>query len=382
VSPASRPADRPGVLHVVADWGIPSERFVIDLVTSTTQTRPAVVCGRRHPWPEAAVEVPVTALQPTAGRVPYRYRKYLIRALTAGVVARRRSKLLHAHFGYWAAHTAAVAQRLRLPFVVSLHGYDLLVMAAREPELDKVRRADLVIVPSAFLGEHAVAHGFPRDRIRVIPSGIDVDSYPYQPRALGADGQVRVTFAGRFVPKKGVLDAVRAMAIVHAGGQQLTCRFVGYGPQEEQLHAAIAQQQLPAEIVDGREPGAVRRALLETDLLLTASQTAEDGDAESLGLVNIEAQACGIPVISTAHGGIPDAVSPDAGVLVPERDVDALAHALRELAAAPQRWPAMSQAGRAHAERKFRLSDRVRDVEEQYAAVLHARGRQVPRNRP
>jgi colanic acid/amylovoran biosynthesis glycosyltransferase len=372
----------PGVLHCVADWGIPSERFVIDLVASTTQTTPAVVCARRHPVPGRNVTVPVTALMPVAAHLPYRYRRYAIRAFASAVAVRRRSKLLHAHFGYWAAHTAAVAGRLRLPWVLSLHGYDLLVMAAKEPEIEKVRRADIVIVPSAFLADHAIARGFPRDRIRVIPSGIDVDAYPFRPRELTDDGAVRVTFAGRFVPKKGVLDAARAMAAVVANGPTLRCRFVGYGPQEDELRQTITDLRLRAAVVDGREPDAVRSTLMDTDVLLTASLTADDGDAESLGLVNIEAQACGIPVVSTRHGGIPEAVAPDAGVLAPERDVDALARALREVVSTPERWPAMGAAGRAHVERRFRLGDRVRDVEEQYAAVLDARRRQRPRNRP
>jgi glycosyltransferase involved in cell wall biosynthesis len=378
---AAQPA-LPGVLHCVADWGIPSERFVIDLVAATTRTSPAVVCGRRHAWPDSDLDVPVSELMPIAGRVPYRYRRHVIRALATGVAVRRRSKLLHAHFGYWAAHTAVVARRLRLPWVLSLHGYDILVMAATEPEIDKVRSADLVIVPSQFLADHASAQGFPSERIRVIPSGIDVDSYPYRPRSPAADGRVRVTFAGRFVPKKGVLDAARAMAAVSASGPTLSCRFVGYGPQESALRDELTRLRLDAEIVDGRRPDAIRATFADTDLLLTASQTAEDGDAESLGLVNIEAQACGIPVISTRHGGIPDAVAPDAGVLVDEKDVDALARALRDVASAPDRWPAMGAAGRAHAERRFRLTDRVADVEAQYAALLGARRPHLPRSRP
>jgi colanic acid/amylovoran biosynthesis glycosyltransferase len=371
----------PGVLHLVADWGIPSERFVIDLVTSTRETRPAVVCGRKHPWSQTGPAVPVTELMPIAGRFPYRYRRHVIRGLATAVAVRRRSRLLHAHFGYWAAHTAVVARRRRLPWVLSLHGYDLLVMADKEPELDKLYAADLVIVPSQFLADHAVARGFDRERIRVIPSGIDVDAYDFRQRTLRPDGRVRVTFAGRFVPKKGVLDAARAMSKVATSGTPLTCRFVGYGPQEDELRSELALLRLDAEVVDGRVPGAVRTTLDDTDVLVTASQTAPDGDAESLGLVNIEAQACGIPVVSTRHGGIPDAVSPAAGILVDEHDVEALAHALHQVASAPQQWAAMGAAGRAHAEQRFRLADRVREVEEQYAALLAAR-RHLRRNRP
>jgi colanic acid/amylovoran biosynthesis glycosyltransferase len=366
---------KPGVLHVVADWGIPSEQFVVNLVTATTRTRSAVVCGRKHPWPAVPGgnphgKVPVRALMPIAGRLPYRRRKPVIRALAAAVAVQRRADLLHAHFGYWAAHTAAVARGLRKPWVLSLHGYDVLVMAATEPEIAAVRRADAVIVPSTFLADAAAAHGFPRERIRVIPSGIDVASYPFRPRLREADAATRVTFAGRFVPKKGVLDAARAMAAARTAELPFECCFVGYGPLEEALREELARLRLPATVLDGRTPNAVRTALESTDILLTASRTAEDGDAESLGLVNIEAQACGIPVVSTRHGGIPDAVAPDAGILVAENDLPALTDALRHVASQPQQWPAMGAAGRAYVEQRFELRDRVNDVEDVYAALL------------
>jgi colanic acid/amylovoran biosynthesis glycosyltransferase len=365
--PGTQPG--PGVLHVMADWGIPSERFVIDLLTSATMTSPRVVCGRRHPTALGA-GVPVTALMPVAGRVPYRYRKHVIRALASGIAARRRTRLVHAHFGYWAAHAAVVAHRRRVPWVVSLHGYDLLVMAATEPELDTVQSADAVIVPSQFLARAAVERGFDRDRIRVIPSGIDVARFAFRPRAPGADGRVHVTFAGRFVPKKGVLDAAHVMAAVSDRGLPLVCRFVGYGPQEAELRARLRQTRLDAQVIDGRDPSAVRDAFADTHILLTASRTADDGDAESLGLVNVEAQACGIPVVTTMHGGIPEAVTPDAGALVPEGDLDALTSALHELASTPASWKRMGIAGRAHALQRFNLADRARDVEAVYAELL------------
>ena len=362
---------RPTVLHVLADWGIPSERFVVDLLRGMTQTRSVVACGRKHPVADPP-RVPVRALLPMLPRRPEDRLRRQIRALLATYAAIHRARLLHAHFGYYAAHTAAVARRLHRPWLVSLHGYDLLVMAADEPELDRVVGADAVVVPSAFLAAAAVDRGFPEERIRVIPSGIDVASYPFAERRGDAD-RITVTFAGRFVAKKGVLDAAAAMAAVQSAHPQLQCRFVGFGPLEDELRTEIERLRLNATITDGRPSDAVRSALAATDLVLTPSRTAADGDAESLGLVNIEAQACGVPVVSTRHGGIPEAVGADAGVLVPEGDVPALAEALGDLVEHPERWRAMGRAGRAHVEQRFALADRVRDVEDLYAELLARR---------
>jgi colanic acid/amylovoran biosynthesis glycosyltransferase len=77
--------------------------------------------------------------------------------------------------------------------------------------------------------------------------------------------------------------------------------------------------------------------------------TAADGDQEGTPVSLMEAQACGVPVVSTLHSGIPEVV-PDgrAGVLVPERDVDRLAAALAELLKRADRWAAMGEQGRTH----------------------------------
>jgi colanic acid/amylovoran biosynthesis glycosyltransferase len=295
-----------------------------------------------------------------------------IRALMATYAVAHRARLLHAHFGYYAAHTAAVARRLGRPWMVSLHGYDVLVMAPDDPELHRMVTADAVVVPSTFLAAVAVDRGFAADRVHVIPSGIDLASYEFIERTGDAAKNVRVTFAGRFVAKKGVLDAAGAMAAAQQRHRGLLCRFVGYGPLEAELRSEIERLRLDATVTDGRSPDAVRSALAETDIVLTPSRTADNGDAESLGLVNIEAQALGVPVLSTRHGGIPDAVAADAGMLVPEGDGPALSAALLDLVEHPERWAAMGRAGRAHVERRFALADRVRDVERLYAELMSA----------
>lgn len=361
---------QPTVLHAVADWGLPSERFVVDLVRNVTLTRPVVVCGRSHEVvdPPAA---PVHAVLPLLPRRPEDSLRRQIRAVMAAYAVVHRARLLHAHFGYYAAHTAAVARRLRRPWMVSLHGYDVLVMAPHDPELHRMVTADAVVVPSEFLAGVAVDRGFAAERIHVVPSGIPIDEYPFRERRRPEpDGAAVVTFAGRFVAKKGVIDAARAMAAATQRHPTLRCHFVGYGPEESLLRSELNRLRLEATVTDGRQPGAVRAALATTDLVVTPSRTAEDGDAESLGLVNVEAQASGVPVLSTRHGGIPEAVASDAGVLVPEGDITALSAALTDLLDHPERWPTMGRAGRAHVEQRFDLTARVRDIENLYAELL------------
>ncbi|MFL6239514.1 MAG: glycosyltransferase [Actinomycetes bacterium] len=376
----SRPGRRrPAVLHTIPKWGVPSERFVVDLIRSTTLTRPFVACGAIESQPSTGdVDVPVSTITPLIWRVPQRWRKSARAALIAAVGARRRAQVLHAHFGYWGIETSIAARLMRLPWVLSLHGYDVLVIAAREGVPERAKRAGVIVVPSQFLARAAVAQGYPEDRIRVIPSGLDVSAYTHRVRHARPDGSVHVAFVGRFVPKKGALDAAGAMAIARQQlRSELVCTFVGYGPQEQALRDEITRLRLPATIVDGRAPTAVRSALDNADVLLTASRTSADGDAESLGLVNLEAQLSGLPVVSTRHGAIPEAVAPDGAVLVPESDVPALGEALADVARHPERWAAMGSAGRAHVLRHYQLADRAREVDECYVALTAAARKSV-----
>lgn len=345
------------MLHVARDWVRPSEGFVADVLRTTTASVPSLAYGTRWeavPLPARATQLPGAAAQP---------------ALLAVTLARR-AEVLHAHFGYWAAPVAAVARRTGRPWVVSLHGHDLLVEGC-----PAATRADLVVVPSPFLADAASRAGVDDERLRVIPSGLDLAQLPFRIRAPRADGTVVVTFAGRYVAKKGVLDAAEAFAAARERLPGLRFRFVGHGPLEGALQARLSALRLECELVDGATPGAVRAALTTTDLLLTASRVADDGDAETFGLVNLEALACGVPVVTTASGGVQSAVG-DRAVLVPEGSVRGLADALVELAADPGRWAAVGRAGRDHVVRHHELGSRVADLEQQWTAL--ARGRPLP----
>ena len=337
------------MLHVARDWVRPSEGFVADVVATTTATVPTVAFGQRGPG--STPDVPTY----NVGRFSTDRQ---IRAALATVALVRRSDVLHAHFGYWAAHVEAVARRTHRPWAVALHGHDLLVEGC-----PAAVRADLVVVPSGFLADAASQAGVRDERIRIIPSGLDLSRHPFRARIAG-EGPVTVTFAGRYVEKKGVLDVARALAEVEG----IRVRFVGTGPLEGELKTLLTELDLRAELIDGSQPGAVHRALEETDLLVTGSKVAADGDAESLGLVNLEALACGIPVVTTRSGGFPEAVG-DAAVLVPPGDVPALRAAVRQLLANPQQWPALGRAGREHVVLRHELGSRVADLEAQWLAL-------------
>jgi colanic acid/amylovoran biosynthesis glycosyltransferase len=99
--------------------------------------------------------------------------------------------------------------------------------------------------------------------------------------------------------------------------------------------------------------------------------TATDGDKEGQGLVLQEAEAMGLPVLSTIHNGIPDGVlDGKSGFLVPEKDVSALAEKLRFLLKNPEKWLEMGQAGRAFVEENYEINKLNDQLVEIYSKLI------------
>lgn len=359
------------VLHVVHTWGLPSHTFVRALVTGVPGAHPTVVAEELAGPPPTEL---VLHLVGGSRHLPAAVggKAMVARAWRAG--RRAAADLVHVHFAHELLLAERVARLLRRPLVVSLHGHDLLVEVDGRPDLLAVLHgADAVVVPSPFLAAAAIERGIDPHRIAIIPSGIDPDEIPFRTRSAAPQDVPLVLFVGRFVEKKGVLRAARTVAQVGAH-RPLRARFVGSGPLHDDVEAALAPLGPAARVVDGRDRGVVLQALDEADLLISPSVTGADGDAETLLVVNIEAQAAGLPVLTTDHGGILSGLGPGAAVVVPERDDEALAAALVELIDHPDRWAGMGRAGREHVVEHLttaRTGDRTAAL---YQSVLAGRG--------
>ncbi|WP_308917113.1 glycosyltransferase [Jannaschia sp. LMIT008] len=214
---------------------------------------------------------------------------------------------------------------------------------------DLMRGGDGFIANCEHFRQIAIGLGCPPERISVVGSPIDTDQFQPPPhREPYRDRPLRLVAVGRLVGKKGLPDAVDAMA--RLDGLDATLDIYGEGPLREDLEHRIATQGLGDRVVlHGAATGEqVLRALHGADAKLAPSVTAEDGDADAPVNTLKEAMATGLPVIATRHGGIPELVVPGRnGYLVPERDPSALAAAIRELASCPDDWTRMGEAGRA-----------------------------------
>jgi glycosyltransferase involved in cell wall biosynthesis len=350
------------VLHSMQRWLPLSEQFVHALVTGTAH--PGVVVSRfplEHT--DAFPFAPVHSLDRLVPRAPARRHALERRLVTVGLLAlaaRHRVGLVHHHHGYRMRDPEGLVIRRDLPFVVSFHGEDVTTyLPAHAAYYAGIyERLSAVIVPSQFLVGPTVALGVDADRVHVIPSG--VDSSFFAPTPLPDIDSPEVVFVGRFVEKKGLDVLLTAWPRVRERVPEAVLRLVGFGPLEDLVRGAG-----PGVVVElarsERRAEQVRDAIRRASVVVTPSRTAVDGDAETLLLVNLEAQASGRPLVTTRHGGIPEFVSDgETAILVDENDADGLADAIttvlldgslaRSMAAAGPAWAARFDVKAGHAQ--------------------------------
>jgi len=233
--------------------------------------------------------------------------------------------------------------------------------------------ADRIVCVSPRVADFVVERiGVPRDKIVVIPNGVELTDFDHLPdrratRAslgLPVDGLVLGTVS-RLQPVKRLDVLLRAL--VWLGSAQTV--IVGYGPEERRLKALAEQLGLEKRVHFVGHQDDVRPWLATMDVFVLSS------DWEGMPNAVLEAMACGLPVVATSVGGTPDVVvDGGTGLLVPPRDPLSLAEALRALAADPDRRRGMGMAGRQRVVLCFSAERMVERTRALYEELLDAKG--------
>jgi alpha-maltose-1-phosphate synthase len=282
------------------------------------------------------------------------------------------AELVHSHTWYanLAGHLAAMLYDI--PHVMTMHslealrpwkaeqlggGYQLSTWCERT---SAASAAAVVAVSDGMRADILAAYPeIHAERIRVIRNGIDTTEYQPDPgtgvlERYGVDlSRPYVIFVGRITRQKGVPVLLRAAAGLVPEAQLVLCAGAA---DTAELLAEVT------DLVDGLQasrsgvlwiPEMLEKAEV-IQLLTHAAAFACPSVYEPLGIVNLEAMACGTAVVGTRVGGIPEVVADgETGLLVPPEDPEALAVALNVLLRDPGRARAMGQAGRARAVAEF-----------------------------
>jgi glycosyltransferase involved in cell wall biosynthesis len=259
-----------------------------------------------------------------------------------------------------------LAKDLGLRFFGHAHGYDVSTKL-RDPywqgEYIKYNNADGVIAVSQASRKRLVALGLDASKVFVIPCGVVVPCAPptHVPRS-----DVRCIAVGRMVAKKGpilTLDAFRrATAMYH----QLRLDYVGDGPLFSAARQFVRAFNLEDRVTfHGAQPHDAVQALMDNaGIFIQHSLTDPDtGDEEGLPVSVLEAMANALPVVSTFHAGIPEAVeSGITGYLGAEGDTEATAGYIVELARNTELRTQMGEAGWLRARDLFSIERERKDL--------------------
>ncbi len=297
-------------------------------------------------------------------------------------------QIIHAHFGHNGLYAMGFALRHRLPLVVSLHGRDVTVLVGRDKyrpsywhylighrPLFKV--ADRFLAASTELRDLIIDCGCPPEKVVVHRLGIDVERFaPAAPDQVASEPSV--VMVGRFVEKKGHIDGLHAAARARDAGHNFRLTIIGDGPLASRYVAEIARLGLDERVdLPGPLPSAeVAARLRAATVVLTPSVIAANHDRESGLIVAKEAAACGVPVVGTLHGGIPDIIDDGVtGYLVPEHDPAALGARLSALLGDPVLRARFGAAARAKMLSEYDIRGRMTELESIYDEVIAAHGR-------
>ncbi len=269
-----------------------------------------------------------------------------------------RPDVAHAHF--WMSGLAALraAKPLAIPVVQTFHALgvekkrhqgaaDTSPVERVAYEARIVREAErIVATASAEIFELLRMGANPRS-LKIVPCGVDLDRFtPDGPREERRADRLRVVTLSRLVPRKGIADAIEALAalpeaeLIVAGGGEAPDLLSD--PEARRL-SALAREHGVADRVYLR--GRVERP--DVPLLLRSADVVVCTPwYEPFGIVPLEAMACGVPVVVSSVGGLVDTVVDGmTGLHVPARAPRQLAHALRSLADDPERRALLGRLG-------------------------------------
>ena len=282
----------------------------------------------------------------------------------------------HVHYALPHAISAILAREMGngngvpLKVVTTLHGTDITIVGQDRSYLPITRwgieKSDATTAVSRYLREVTIREFGVGQGIDVVPNFVDTSQYRPDgasafARALARDGESLIVHVSNFRPVKRIADV---LAIFDAIRREVPARLllIGDGPLRSQAERLAREGGFEDRTTFLGNVPAIETILPAARLMLLPS------DAESFGLAALEAMACGVPVIGTAAGGLPEVVEDGRnGYLRPVGDVASMAAAALGLLRDPELWSRFSKDARRRAEQEFpegKMVERYRAIYE------------------
>ena len=293
------------------------------------------------------------------------------------VALRERLEVLHVHYAIPHATTAWLAREMLgaahpLKVITTLHGTDITLVGQEESfhAITKfsIERSDAVTAVSDFLKDETIrTFGCAQCRISTIPNFVNLHEYhPVEPKhhdGLAPEGHKLITHVSNFREVKRVKDVVRVFSRLRRA-MPATLLMIGDGPERDDAEREARELAVAGDVRFLGRIDTVAPLLQQSDLFLLPTQS------ESFGLAALEAMACGVPVVGSRAGGLPEVVEDGvSGILEPAGSVEAMARRAAALLREPERHRAMARAAAERA-RDFDADRIVPMYEQLYQKVL------------
>jgi N-acetyl-alpha-D-glucosaminyl L-malate synthase BshA len=309
----------------------------------------------------------------------FRYPPYALALATklAEVASEYRLDLIHSHYAVPHAASAYLAKKIlgseELRIITTLHGTDITLVGV-DKSFNRVvqfaiEESDGVTAVSHYLRERTVEEFNIQRSIQVIPNFVDTERYTIDEETCTKDhfapgGEKILMHASNFRPVKRVGDAVRIFSRVR---EEIPAKLllIGEGPERLFVQQLVKELRLSDDVLFLGEQDYLEKLLGCADLFLLPSEQ------ESFGLAALEAHACGVPVVATSTGGLPEVVvEGETGYLLPVGEIELMSRKALTLLTQSGLLSSFRQKARELAVRKFDSKLLIPRYEAFYEAVM------------
>src|SRR5438874_10139257 len=384
---STAPESRPVIACYCATFLKPEMLHIYRQITGLKRCAPVVIAQKR----ENAERYPFESIHIVPKPQTHVFRRFWFRQLRdkpwqisdvelsalLSVLTETRACLLHIFFGHIAVHLLPLIRAWKHPSIVSFHGADVMVdmnkPAYREATLQMLDAVTLVLGKYVSLERALVDLGCDPEKIEIQRTGIPLEEFPFRDRAAPQNGEWRFVQAGRLIEKKGLPVTIRAFSSFLKQHPNATLTIAGEGPLLPELQNLARELNIEERVsfsgfVSQEE---LREIYYSSHIFLHPSQTGCDGNQEGIPNSMLEAMATGLPVFATEHGGIPEAIENGInGVLVPERDAEALTRVLLHAAQYPDLLSRIARAGAEAVKHNFDWVAQAQRLEKIYFRTL------------
>lgn len=249
---------------------------------------------------------------------------------------------------------------LKSKIVVTFHGYDEHSLPSGLPLKNLIQKFNKYVshitANTQYLKNKLVAKGFDSNKIRIIPIGIDTNFFEKQIDKIVINKPFKILTVGRFVEFKGQSYGIKAVKLLKDKGCKIAYSLVGYGEELNNLKQLVSKLNLEDTVIfyGSQNQDDIKALLKEQHLFLMTSTSDKTERCETFGVVSLEAQAMGVPVVGFKSGGFPETlIEGKTGITVEDKNYIEMANAIELLIKDNEKRHSMSMAAKKHIKDNF-----------------------------